>query len=62
MKRASNFELLRIVAMLLVLLLHSNYFSLGGVDFTNNGNSFFPSFVKTFSEQLCVICINVNGY
>lgn len=45
--------------MLLVLLLHSNYFSLGGVDFTNNGNSFFPSFVKAFSEQLCVICVNV---
>ena len=30
-ERDSNFELLRIVAMLLVLLVHANYFSLGDV-------------------------------
>lgn len=30
MKRESNIEMCRIVTMLLVLLLHANYLSLGG--------------------------------
>lgn len=32
MKRKSNIELCRIIAMLLVVLLHANYLSLGGVE------------------------------
>ena len=35
MKRESNIELCRIVTMLLVLLLHANYYSLGKVEYAD---------------------------
>lgn len=56
MKRESNIELLRIVAMLLVVLLHSNYFSLGWV---KPSDISADTFVRIFTEQLCIICVNV---
>lgn len=59
MKRESNIELCRIVAMLLVLLLHANYFSLGEVEYTDALEDKFGTFTKAFAEQLCVICVNV---
>lgn len=59
MKRESNIELCRIVAMLLVLLLHANYFSLGGVELTDIQADKLGSFAKAFAEQLCIICVNV---
>lgn len=59
MKRESNIELLRIVAMLLVVLVHTNYFSLGGVESVDIQTNMFGAFVKAFAEQLCLICVNV---
>lgn len=59
MKRESNIELCRIIAMLLVLLLHTNYFSLGGVELNDIRVAPFDSFLKVLSEQLCIICVNV---
>lgn len=59
MKRESNIELCRIIAMLLVVLVHANYFSLGEVNLNNYLISPFDSFLKALSEQLCIICVNV---
>lgn len=59
MERKSNIELLRLVAMLLVLFLHSNYFSLGEVEMIDIQAAPYTAFVKAFTEQLCIICVNV---
>lgn len=59
MKRESNIELLRIVAMLLVVLVHANYSSLGGVKLVDFQLEPFNSFCKALAEQLCIICVNV---
>lgn len=59
MKRESNIELLRVVAMLLVLLVHCNYFSLGVVTIDDIATTPISSFFKAFAEQLCIICVNV---
>ena len=59
MKRDSNIELLRIVAMLLVLFVHANYLSLGAVEPNDITNSPIDSFFKALLEQLCTICVNV---
>ena len=57
--RDSNIELLRIVAMILVLFLHSNYFSLGGVELYNIQTLIHPSYIRALAEQLCIICVNL---
>lgn len=57
--RKSNIELLRIVAMMLVLLLHSNYFSLGGVELADIQSFSGAAFVRVLAEQLCIICVNL---
>lgn len=59
MERKSNIELLRIVAMLFVVLLHANYFSLGRVDITDIIINPIPTFFKAYLEQLCIVCVNV---
>jgi surface polysaccharide O-acyltransferase-like enzyme len=59
MKRESNIELLRIIAMILVVLVHCNYFSLGPVAPEAIAAAPLDSFVKAFAEQLCIICVNV---
>lgn len=59
MVRNSNFELLRLVAMLLVVLLHTNYFSLGAVESVDFQTAHIIPFLKVFFEQACIICVNV---
>ena len=59
MQRKSNIELLRIVAMILVVFLHANYYSLGSVSVEDISNSPFGSFCKALIEQLCIVCVNV---
>lgn len=59
MVRQSNIELLRLVAMLLVVLVHANYYSLGSVGLEDIASSPFNSFCKALAEQLCIICVNV---
>ncbi len=45
--------------MMLVLLLHSNYFSLGGVELTDIQLFSSSAFVRVLAEQLCIICVNL---
>ena len=59
MVRNSNIELLRLIAMLLVVLLHTNYFSLGVVESVDFQTAPYHSFFKVFFEQACIICVNV---
>ena len=45
--------------MLLIVLVHANYFSLGFIDSNDVRTNPLPSFVKIFFEQLCVVGVNV---
>lgn len=58
-QRESNFELLRIVAMMMVVLLHCNYFVLGDVNATEICISPVGSFWRMFWDQLCTPCVNL---
>lgn len=58
-ERQSNFELLRIIAMLMVVLVHCNYYSLGAIDQISVINNPSSSFIRIFTEQLTIICVNV---
>lgn len=57
--RDSNFELLRIVAMMLVLLVHVNYLSLGNVTQSEIIETPWTAFVRIFCEQLCIVSVNL---
>lgn len=57
--RASNFELLRIVSMILIVCLHANYASLGEVTSQEFSVAPFSSFTRMFFEQLCIVAVNV---
>ena len=57
--RSSNLELLRIVAMLLVVFLHANYFSLGWINIDDINNQPVNSFIRILFQQLCTVCVNV---
>lgn len=57
--RQSNFEILRILSMFMILLLHANYKSLGTVRFSEIECSYFFSFFRIYLEQLCAIAVNV---
>lgn len=57
--RQSNFECLRIVAMMMVVLVHCNYYALSPVRGEDVLNAPVSSFVRILTEQLCFICVNV---
>lgn len=57
--RLSNFELLRIVAMLLILLLHCNYAVIGPVTQTEISHGAQDSVLRIFCEQLCLCGVNL---
>lgn len=57
--RTSNIELLRIVAMLLVVFVHANYFSLGNIKIDDINNEPINSFVRILFQQICIVCVNV---
>ena len=57
--RASNFELLRLVAMMLVMLVHANYLSLGSVTQSEILASPWGSFGRVVCEQLCIVSVNL---
>lgn len=59
MERKSNIELLRIVSMLMVLFLHSNYVSIGEVTPADIESALVASFGKAIAEQLCIIAVNL---
>lgn len=57
--RQSNFELLRIFSMLLVVLLHANYFALGNISPEEVAQFPVTAAVRIFCEQACIVCVNV---
>lgn len=58
--RQSNFELLRIVAMLMVLGLHVNFYSFGAPDSDSLGASGpFVAWGREFLEYLCICAVDV---
>lgn len=58
-ERLSSIELLRIISMLMVVLLHSNYFTIGIVEKTDILSEPLPSFCRMFLEQVCIVAVNV---
>ena len=64
--RKSNIELLRIISMILIVLVHSNYFLFGPVIGEEIEQDSFRSFGRILFEQLCIVGVNVfvliSGY
>lgn len=57
--RQSNIELLRCVAMFMVLVLHANFKSFGGPDSTDLISCPMASFIRVFFEMLSIVAVNV---
>ena len=57
--RQSNFELLRIIAMFMVLILHADFVALGAPDKTEIINSPFVASIKVFLEMASIVAVNV---
>lgn len=57
--RNSNIELLRMVAMFLVLLVHADYFSLGAPSVEDVRINPIDSFWRIFFESISIVCVNV---
>lgn len=58
-QRESSFETLRITAMMMVVLLHCNYFVLGDVNAAEISSTPVGSFWRMFWDQLCTPCVNL---
>lgn len=58
-QRQSNIELLRIVAMMLVLILHANGIALGLPGQQDCISNPGISFLRLSIESLCIVCVNV---
>ena len=52
-------ELLRIISMLMIVLFHANYWSLGPVEPEDLVTSPLPSLARMVIEQICVVGVNV---
>lgn len=57
--RESNMELLRIFSMLLVLVYHVNFLSLGAPNIPIGENEHVSIFIRLFLESGCACCVNV---
>ena len=60
MERESNIELLRIISMILVLITHACYVSLGPPAQEDIATSFVSSLMRSYSESLS--CVGVNTF
>lgn len=58
-ERQSNIELLRIIAMFLVLLVHADFFSLGGVTSQDIRVAPLDSTLKVFFEAISINCVDI---
>ena len=58
-KRQSNIELLRMLAMFLVLLVHADFFSLGAPTVNEIQSNSLDSFLRIFFEAISIVCVNV---
>ena len=57
--RFSNIELLRITAMVLVMVLHADFLSLGSPSAAEVVSAPVQSFFRIFTESLSIVCVNV---
>lgn len=57
--RQSNFELLRIIAMLLVLIVHADYLSIGSPTVQDATDFPLPTFMRITTQSLSIVCVNV---
>lgn len=57
--RESNFELLRMLAMFLVLLVHADFFSIGRPNLQDILTETLDSTLRIFFEALSIVCVNV---
>lgn len=58
-ERLSGMELLRIIAMFLVLVVHANYFSLGAPTYQDVQQDAWASFVRMFFQSLSIGCVDL---
>lgn len=65
-ERTSGFELLRIIAMMLVLITHADFYSIGLPNHEDCVASPISSFMRLLTESLGLVCVNVyilvSGY
>ena len=57
--RLSNIELLRMVAMFLVLIVHADYYSLGAPTFDEIQQEPTDTFFRILFEAISIVCVNV---
>lgn len=57
--RLSNFELLRIIAMAMIVLLHCNYWMIGSVGTIDVAENPSGSFWRILAQQFCIVGANV---
>lgn len=57
--RQSNMEMLRIIAMFMILVLHADFWSLGAPTISDFHRAFIPSTVRVFVEALAIVSVNV---
>ncbi len=57
--RLSNFELLRIIAMAMIVLLHCNYWMIGSVGTIDVAENPSGSFWRILAQQICIVGANV---
>lgn len=58
-ERLSNIELLRIIAMFLVLVVHANFFSISAPTQIETVESTIPSIVRFFFQSFSIICVDL---
>lgn len=59
MNRKSNIELLRIIAMFMILGLHVNYLAVTAPNAQDIATSPLISFMRIFMENICIVGVNV---
>lgn len=59
MIRQSNFEFLRLLAMMMVLALHANYLSFGFPIFEDYRSNFITIFLRSLCEYLCLPAVDI---
>lgn len=58
-ERDSNIELLRLIAMFMVLIVHADFFSLGVPTHDDIISAPTSAFLRFFFESLSIVCVNV---
>lgn len=64
MARQSNIELLRLIVMFFVLLLHTNYLSIGEPDYNDVPLTEFivRNFIESFNFIAVIVFVLISGY